>query len=279
MITTVSPYDPGEPEDTPRGSAYLSRKDLKAISLLIVAFFLVLIPIYGQCKSRTEEHICKQNLSQISKAIGLYSQENDDQLPPVYASNLNGTPVLDDQGRPFTWASLVSRYMNDRSSFVCPSAKPEEATSSQHPEKTRLTIPLTYGMYAPYGGYPISHITNPNETALISETSNNGSQDSYDPVRFKGPSGQTLLNDGFIMGFSDSNDRPTKDTSAITRLAFRGSSSGQFGEEDAPRHPSGIFILTVSGSIRLVKAPIARVKMLPTGELPDPWAVPAHASP
>lgn len=278
MIFATTPYDPSEPEGTPGGSAYLSVKDMKRIAAVLAVLLLFVMLAYGECKKFTYEHICRSNLAQISKAIGLYAQENDDRLPPICASLGDGNPLLDDAGRPFTWVSLVSGYMNERSSFKCPAADEKEVARSQHPSTTKAEIPTTYGLYSPYSAYPVSRVSSPDVTVLVADTSTGGAQNTYDPVRFKTPNGSDMRDDAFAIGFSDSNVEPSKNTTAITRLAFPDTSDGVFVASKGGRHPNGINVLTVSGSLQSIRAPGAKITMLPTGELEEPWVAPFRSS-
>src|ERR1041385_6092855 len=98
--------------------------------------------------------------------------------------------MVDSQGQPATWASVVSGYMNRRSNFLCPSATADEAAIvasgrdnapgqglKPHPAHTEL---LTYGFFGAYSTYPISQVENPNQVVIIAETSNLGAHGTYD---------------------------------------------------------------------------------------------------
>lgn len=273
MILTTTPFDVDEPEGSPK-SSYISLKDLRMIAIVLLCLSVLLWPVYKGLKESRDQHLCQQNFLQISKAFGLYSEQNDDRLPPTFVGQAEGTPMLDGQGRPFTWASLVAGGMNSRSDFVCPSADPSEIARTQDPESTKKTLPMTYGMYGVYGGYPIAHIGNPDEAVLVAETSNFGAEDTFDPMPFKDDKGAIVKQDGFVIGYSDTNDLPTHKTTAVTRLAYPGSKSGTFSNDGGSRHANGIFFLTVGGSLIMEKPPAARIKMLPNGDVPGPWSVP-----
>ncbi len=273
IIFSVSQFDVDEPEGSGK-SSYMSKKDVRLIAFIMVVLIGIMIPIYSSLRETRNQHLCYQNLTQISKAIGVYSAQNDDRLPPAYVND-SEAPMVDTNGHPYTWESLIVEDMNTRSaSFVCDSAHPLEESESQHPESSKKTIGSTYGMYGVYSGYPISHISNPDEAVLIAETSNVGAAETYDPVPFIGKDGKPMKQDGFLIGFSNSNDAPNKDTTAITRLAFPGTNKGLFERDGRSRHKDGIYFMTVAGKIELEKPTAAKLRMLPGGSIQGGWGVP-----
>ena len=278
ILFATTPFDVDEPEGSAK-STYMSKKDVKWIALVVLALIGIMIPIYGQLKETRNQHLCYQNLTQISKAIGVYATQNDDRLPPAYVEEGNA-PMVDSKNRPYTWESLVIGDMNTRSaSFTCDTANSPEASEAQDPESSKNSIFSDYGMYGVYGGAPISHISNPDEAVLIAETSNAGNGETYDPVFFTGKDGKPMRNDGFLIGFSDSNEAPSKNTTSVTRLAFPGSDGGKFEAEGRSRHKDGIYVMSVSGSISLRKPPAAKIKMLPGGSIQGEWAIPPQFGP
>jgi len=271
MILNTNAFDVDEPEGTSK-SIHLSKKDVKFFLIALVILAALMVPIYIQLKMTADQHLCKQNMEQIGKAIGLYAVSNDDRLPPVYATAGPQVPYVDEKGHPFTWTTLVSRFMNGRANFVCPSAQDDEKAVSQHPDSSKLSLESTYGMYVPLGGYAISHVQNPDVTTLVAETSNEGSQGSFDPFPYEGLAGNRGGQDGFAIGWSNGNDAPSKSTVSVTRLAYRETASGDF-KMGIARHKAGIFFLSVSGSLHMAPPNAAKVTMH-AGEIQGNWWAP-----
>ncbi len=275
MILAANDYEVDAPESATK-STYIAPKDLRIIAVVVILLIAFMIPIYSGLREGRNKHLCYGNLTQISKAVGLYASQNDDRLPPTYVQD-GPSPMLDKEGRPFTWASLVAGNMNKRSSFRCDSADLKELSQSQDASNSKNTLNTAYGMYGVYSGYPIAHIASPDSTALIAETSNLGAMDTYDPVPFIGRDGKPIQQDGFLIGYSDGNGEPSKKTTAVTRLAFPDTKTGTFEFNGRSRHKDGIYYLTVSGSILFAKPPAALIKQTPGEDIRGLWTVPPSA--
>jgi len=266
------PFAPDQPEGSAR-SEYVSKKDLIRLLIVMVAIVLALIPIYMVFKRQSEKHLCQQNLVSISKAIQLYAASWSDRLPPAYSTIAEGdtTPQLDADRRPYTWVSLVQPGMSPRASFRCPSATDGEVVRNQHPASQRKALPSAYGMYVSMATRQLSLIPSINQSVLISETSNFGSESSYDPMPFVEPNGSAVPVDGFLVGYDDSNLRHTTKTRFITRLAFRNSAKGVFSVKSDPRHPNGIHFLFVDGHVETLGPSTARISRI-GDELSGLWS-------
>ncbi|HWD39912.1 MAG TPA: hypothetical protein VG944_13775 [Fimbriimonas sp.] len=242
-------YDPNAPEGeiSSRGQ-YMTKRDLRSIAIVLVVLGALGYPIYLFMLKRSESSRCTQNMKAIQEAIALYEDEHDGRLPPIdRTENVDSlTPSLGDSGHVYTWASDVAGYKTARASFLCPSAKPEEVTWIEDPDNAKQFLPLSYGMYAPYGGFLASLIENPDQTIIVAETSNSGALSTYDPMPFKSSDGKPLP-DGFVIGWNDGNDAPTKSSQWMTRLALPGTADGKFSKDGDARHGDTIHMLTASG--------------------------------
>lgn len=214
-------YDPNAPEGASSpGAQYMSRKDLKWLLISAVAVLIGMIPVYLYMRDKAYKATCVKNIAAIMEAMNIYAANHDDRLPPLYNMGENGEPYVNERGLPYTWVSDIKPFMSTRASFVCPSASVDEYAYSMDPN-TGDPIPSTYGFYAPYATAVLSNIDDPNNVVLIAETSNHGSETSYNPVPFA-----STKNDGFVIGWNNSNFEADKETNLITRLAFRGTASG-----------------------------------------------------
>lgn len=291
------PFDPQAPEgDESRGNQYLSRKDLRNVLIVIAVLGVVLFPVYQQLRRQGERTFCSQNMRSISQAILLYLEQNDDRFPPAYRPDVNGAPVAFD-GHPITWATLVEDAMSRRQNFRCPSAAPDEVTRVASQSQGKV-IELTYGLYAGVATRTVRDFDRPDMAVMLSETSNFGAQDTYNPLPWSSPSGEPIRNDGFLIGWNETNltgmelrqwinelrldeEREAGDPNklglkppvAVTRLAFPGSSGAKFRDEGRSRHDTGIHAITVAGQLVFLRPPAARIQfdgVRVTGR----WAVP-----
>jgi hypothetical protein len=275
-------YDPTAPEGaSSAGSQYMSKKDVRNILLVIVVMLLALFPIYRMMEKNSEKTRCRQNIQAIFAALSQYATEYDERFPAIYAMGGENEPLLDRKGMPFTWAGVISQYMNKRQSFLCPTAIADEAEAvasmrkdgpeqelKKHPEGSEL---LTYGMYLAYNAFPITQVENPNNTVVVAETSNMGARGTFDPMPFKDSSGAVVPHDAFSIGWDNSNTAPTNTSTAVTRLAFYNAKGGEFKSDGEARHDIGIHALTASGSLVILKPDSAFYNHTRPGR----WAVPA----
>jgi hypothetical protein len=278
-------YDPGAPEgSSPTGSQYISKRDVRAIAVILVVLGVVMIPVYKMLEKNGQKVVCSNNMQAIAGAINQYAEQHDERFPPVFATDPSGTsPLLIGQAKTFTWASEISGYMKTRASFYCPAAEPDEAvtidsqreidsnSASDRARKFGEEL-LSYGMYMAYSGYQVQQVADPNRTILIAETSNMGARGSYDPFPFHAPDGKLVPFDCFAIGWDNSNAGPNKSTKTVTRLAFYEAAKGDFQVNGPSRHNSFIHALTAGGSLLNLDASSALVQQ--RGDIVGAWSVP-----
>ncbi|HEY0866078.1 MAG TPA: hypothetical protein VGE01_01795, partial [Fimbriimonas sp.] len=255
-------YDPNAPEaDVSRGSQYISKKDIKVLLIGLGVLAAMLAPFYFVGVRNSEKVRCSGHIGAVYQAMGLYATEHDDRMPPVYRTESDGiTPGLGATGLPWTFASDTVTYMSARATYTCPSASEAENVTTEHPEGGSKRIVSSYGMYKPYGSAFRSFIPDPGTTILLAETSNAGSEDSFDPLPF--------ATDGFVIGWDNSNEMPDKQTTAVTRLAFRNVAGGKFDEKGTSRHDRGIHAVTANGQLVMLKPTDSRVTIQKSTGLP-----------
>ena len=258
--------------DNPEGSGsnqYVTRRDIRVVIIGVAVLFALLTPVYYFFKGETEITLCTRNNEAIGKAIQAYAADNNDQLPPAYERARPGSvdPLLI-QGLPYPWASTIQLYFPARASFLCPSADPDEATLCYGRGGKKKPIQLTYGMVLGLEFMPVNRIEEPDQTILIAETAN---KNVFNPKPLAG--GQ----DGFLIGYDTGNDLSPETLSTatkMTRLAFPGTSSGDFGSESGRRHRHGIRVLYASGRVGWLLPSGAVVERGMDGRLLAPWRAP-----
>lgn len=271
-------YDPNAPEgQAPRGSAYVSKKDIRVVAIALVFLSLMMYPIYRILVRRSEKARCISNMKGIMDSINQYAIQNEDKFPPIFDTGGADEPALQASGAPYTWASDLQEYMNPRVNFRCPSADPDEVSRSQDVRTEKGSFPLSYGMFAPMSSFNRSLVEDPDEAVLVAETSNLGADDTYDPLPFADASGKKMPYDSMAVGWDNDNFDGNEKTKVVTRLAFPGTANGVFSDKGEGRHDEGTFVLSVSGHLRTIKPNIAKVNRR-YGKLFGMWPMPLDAA-
>jgi prepilin-type processing-associated H-X9-DG protein len=261
------PYEPDETEERP-SSSYFSKKEVRVIFVALVLAALLASPVFIQLKRNRDKHVCKDNLLAIAKGIDLYANDNNDMLPPMYESaEEHPGPRMFRRG-PITWISLISRYKESRrSSFECPTASESEVVLNE-PLSGPDAIRSSYGMFGPRAAASRYAIASPSQSVLVSETSNRGASDTFDPVPFRDAEGNPLP-DGFCIGFdntnftwADSNRATYAKSEYATRLAFPNTANGNFGQNARSRHDGGIHFLFVDLHIETRPPEFSQIRRL-----------------
>ena len=267
-------YDPNLPEgEKPRGSQYISKRDMRVLAIAFVVLAILLIPVYQWGVRNAHKASCIRNMSAIAKAIEFYALDKDDRLPVAYYTQDWDSTAVSNSGFPRVWASDIAMYMNTRADFVCPAAGPDEVVTVEGNGAWRNGEPirLTYGMYTAMSAALRSTIERPESVIILAETANKGANRTFDPRPIT-PA------DGFVIGWDDSNFMPTPETQKVTRLAFPGTQDGDFVENGPGRHDIGIHAISGMGARINLKPQQARVTISRSTGLPEGlWAVPPGA--
>ncbi|MBX3119243.1 MAG: hypothetical protein KF784_09270 [Fimbriimonadaceae bacterium] len=266
-------------EDSPR-SGYMGRKEVKIIGLVLVAFLLLLYPIYNLMVGDAQRHICQNNLGQIMKAINIYAIDNNDRFPIISAMDYEGHPQIEVDNSIYTWMSAIKDNLAPRASFLCPTASDAELVTNN---ATGGHFVSAYGMYLPYSGADMNRVNNPGNTVLITETSNLGANGVYNPVPLIASNGKPSIFDGHVIGWDSSEkipigpdlvEQPSLDARFVTRLAFPNTKSGNFLDNAGQRHSKGINALTVSGTLIYINPPMAQLNRTgANGQISGLWSI------
>lgn len=272
-------YDPTAPDtDAPGRSAYVTTKDIRVVAVGLVFLSALLYPVFRVLVRNSERARCTKNMEGIMYSINQYADQNDDRYPPIFDPGSAGEPALQSSGTPYTWASVIQEYMKPSDSFRCPSADTDELTRSQDSQSVAGSFPLSYGMFAPMSSYNRSTVEDPDEAVVFGETSNLGTNKTFDPLPFTDASGQKMKYDGMIIGWNNNNFDGDDKSKFITRMAFPGSAGGVFLKNGEGRHDEGSFVMTVTGHIRNFHPDQARVARR-YGKLYGSWPMPIDVKP
>ncbi len=240
-------YDPQAPEgDTGLSSQYMTKKDARWIIGVTAVLGVLMIPVYRIALDARNKTVCVAHMKDTQSAISLYATDNDNRYPIAYESGPNGEPSSPNGKVPISWVTLVKRYK--AKPFTCPAADDLQHSHSVDPNDPKKSIDASVGFYGAYSGISQNDVDDPDQVVILAETSNHGSFETYNPMPFKTLEGAEVENDGFLIGWDNSNEAPNEKTQSITRLALRGTAAGSFTDAAEPRHSAGIHAITASGA-------------------------------
>lgn len=282
-LFAIPPADEAEEDrdEERRSSEYITKKDVKYVSLGLVILVIIAIPIYSTLRQNSDIYNCKQNLRAMSTAFATYADAYDDHLPPLALLDVQtGLPRLNGYNQPYTWANTLKDIagFDPKRTYKCPAAPIDGLTDAEGTHG--VAMPMSYGMYSPLSMASKSSILNGSETVLVAETSNGGADESYDPKPLLLGSNHLKL-DGFSIGWPTGDPGinlaiPTASPSShkiqvpdpgVTRLAFRDTVNGLKDISDGRgRHDNIVFVLFADGHYGPLKESQAKN--------PGYWSVP-----
>lgn len=96
--------------------------ELLVVIAIIAILAAILFPVFAQAREKARAIACLSNTKQISLAMYMYTQDNDEQLP-FFWFGYNGTP---------TWQQRFFSYVKNVGAFYCPdSGVPVGTTNSK----------------------------------------------------------------------------------------------------------------------------------------------------
>lgn len=233
--------DEGTPER--RKGRYTSRKDLLTIAIVFVVLAAVGWPTYQGMLREGQKVENKENLRAVWNAVSAYSQNNNDRLPPVYYEVGEGRAATLD-GLPVAWPTLVADGLGPRAKMYSKAATMPELASVLSPTGKGMALKVSYGMYRGLSCVPVSYIPDPSESVLLADSANRGSRGSFDPVPMLDGEGNVSENDGYVLGWDDSNHLYSASTKRVTRLA-----TFKEGKKAVTRFGTSLFGVTAGGSL------------------------------
>jgi prepilin-type processing-associated H-X9-DG protein len=121
--------------------------------LLVIA--AILFPIFARARRTDRKSSCSSNLKQISLGFRQYTQDYDENYPPVVASAQSGY---------FGWADLLQPYLKSTMIYQCPSE--ENDVKGSNPRASGYT---DYWMNARVAGRKLEELTHIDKTLICGD--------------------------------------------------------------------------------------------------------------
>ena len=120
----------------PRGVGGFTLIELLVVIAVIAVVAAILFPVLQSARHKAWESVCASNLHQLSLAIEMYLQDNDETFPVSY--------VAADAGPYVSWREAVQPYIRSRDVLTCPAWEHRGPKADELP----LELQATYAMNA-----------------------------------------------------------------------------------------------------------------------------------
>ena len=150
--------------------------ELLTVMAIIALLAAIIFPSLNSARAKARGTQCLSNLKQISLAVMLYAEDNNQKLPPMYIISNQPTPnseaLIDlstESGTAgttgWTWTNSLYSYVKNNDIFACPDAPLEDVATydSCYGINYHLATPLGVGMRK------IHKIKYPSNTYLITD--------------------------------------------------------------------------------------------------------------
>jgi len=120
-----------------RGHKAFTLIELLVVIAIIAILAAILFPVFARAREEARKATCTSNLRQIGLAIGMYTQDYDEQyLVCNFSDNLTGFPPnthFDGLGKPIYMVDLLAPYTKNRQVFLCPTMRGQANRAKLYP--------------------------------------------------------------------------------------------------------------------------------------------------
>ncbi|MCC6484263.1 MAG: prepilin-type N-terminal cleavage/methylation domain-containing protein [Armatimonadetes bacterium] len=212
-----------------RNRASKGGRGFTLIELLVVIAIIailagILFPVFSQAKARAQAVACLNNLTQLSRAIQMYEDDNHDRIPHAYGMSggaASWSGFADPGGVQSVRNGAIYSYVKNEEVFTCPS-------------DPYNYLGLSYGLSSPIAGLPAGQVEEPSSTVLLI--------DSVDPP----VSGQTSSQDGVF-------NVPANVPDATVIPAYRPGMTPGATDGFQPIHAQGANAAFVDGHVKRIR--------------------------
>ncbi|MFA6176523.1 MAG: type II secretion system protein [Phycisphaerae bacterium] len=144
--------------------------ELLVVSVIILVLAVLVMPALKEMRTKAQQIQCMSNLSQIGKAIMMYSAETDGCLPPVYNANTDDTWYCQWGGQKGALAPYTERKWGEKSVFWCPS-DPDGYSKQVSYFANASVMGKTVHSGSSTGPFKVASFTQPSKNILVIDSS------------------------------------------------------------------------------------------------------------
>jgi prepilin-type N-terminal cleavage/methylation domain-containing protein/prepilin-type processing-associated H-X9-DG protein len=158
----------------PAGRRAPVRAGFTLIELLVVIAIIailasILFPVFAKAREMARATSCLSNMKQISLAIGMYRDDNDEQLMPAVMGDGVGPYQMPDPAAPpgqfILWFHVLHPYTKNFQIFNCPSNRYPDTP----PYTGQFEDNIGYGMNPAVSGITDAFVSRPSDLVLLSD--------------------------------------------------------------------------------------------------------------
>ena len=93
--------------------------ELLVVIAIIAILAAILFPVFSRARAKARQTACLSNIKQLTLAIDMYAQDNDETLPP----SRQWSGAIPSGANPLIWPAYIAPYIKNTQIFECPDAK------------------------------------------------------------------------------------------------------------------------------------------------------------
>jgi prepilin-type N-terminal cleavage/methylation domain-containing protein/prepilin-type processing-associated H-X9-DG protein len=171
--------------------------ELLVVIAIIAILASILFPVFARAREKARQTSCLSNVKQLTLAIDMYAQDNDETLIP----SRQWSGAVPSGGNPYIWPAYLAPYVKNTQIFSCPSTR-EGWYAQDWANRGRLPIGINRNAEdtSTNLAYPLAQFTDPAATIVLADST----------------PGDTGTGSGGARGFQVQNDRAPDSQSAIS---------------------------------------------------------------
>jgi prepilin-type N-terminal cleavage/methylation domain-containing protein/prepilin-type processing-associated H-X9-DG protein len=172
--------------------------ELLVVIAIIAILASILFPVFSRARAKARQTACLSNVKQLTLAIDMYAQDNDETLIP----SRQWSGAIPSGQNPLIWPAYLAPYVKNTQIFECPDARGTGWYVQDWANRGRLPIGVNRNAEDTNTNlaYPLAQFQDPSTTILLADST----------------PGDTGTGAGGARGFQVQNDRVPDAQSAVS---------------------------------------------------------------